>query len=465
MIKDVRQTIKKYTMLEAGESVVVAVSGGPDSVALLKVLEIFSGEYSLTLIAAHLNHGLREEADVEEQFVRELSNEMGITCECKKVDVMSFKKGTGKCVEDISRDVRYHFLNDIAKKHHAQKIALGHHLNDQIETVLMNFLRGSGPDGLKGILPSRDSLYIRPLLGVSRKKILSFLESRRISFMTDASNMEELYLRNRIRHVLIPELKKHYNPNLEDNLANMAEIMRLENDYLKTVTDAILSEWDVGVAKDENRINILVLGKYHEAVQRRVVKNILQKSTPHSKGIEYAHVKSVLDLTYSNNPSGSLNLPYGIVVRREYDSLVISRGEKSKNKDVNEKYNHLYYKVTIPGTVNVSEIGKTLRFDFVNHTAGIHTNMQSTVYMDYDMITCPVIIRTAKPGDRIKPLGMKGTKKIKSYFIDEKIPLNSRKRIPLLLDQESVLWIAGMRLSERVKITKKTRNILRVEIV
>ena len=241
MIKEVGKTIKKQNMLEAGERVVVAVSGGPDSVALLKVLDMLSREYKLTLIAAHLNHGLRDEADSEEQFVRKLSNEMGITFESKKADIISYRKGSGKCVEDISRDVRYDFLNDVAKRQNAQKIALGHHLNDQVETVLMNFLRGSGPDGLKGMLPVRDSLYIRPLLGVSRKKILSFLESRKISYMTDTSNTESHYLRNRIRHLLIPQLEMQYNPHLYYSLANMAEIMRLENDYIENETDIAMS--------------------------------------------------------------------------------------------------------------------------------------------------------------------------------------------------------------------------------
>ena len=465
MMKEVRKTIKKQNMLEAGERVVVAVSGGPDSVALLKILEMLSREYKLTLIAAHLNHGLRDEADSEEQFVCELSNEMGITFESKKADIISYRKGSGKCVEDISRDVRYDFLNDVAKRQNAQKIALGHHLNDQVETVLMNFLRGSGPDGLKGMLPVRDSLYIRPLLGVSRKKILSFLESRKISYMTDTSNTESHYLRNRIRHLLIPQLEMQYNPHLYYSLANMAEIMRLENDYIENETDIAMSVSFVGVAEDKVKINIPKLLEYHKAIQWRVVKEILQRSTPHSKGIEYAHIKAVMELTYHNRPSGHLNLPYGIVVRREYDSLSIEKEGNFKKNTPCEKFDHLYYEVTIPGTVKIDELERIMKFDFVDYPTGINTNIQNIAYMDYDKIVGPMIIRTTKPGDRIKPLGMRGTKKIKSYFIDEKISITSRKMIPLLLDQESVLWIAGMRMSERVKITKKTINFLRVEIV
>ncbi len=464
MINKIKDTIKKYGMLEKGDHVVVAISGGPDSVALLKVMEMISDEYGLTLTAAHINHGLRKESDQDEQFVRRISEEAGIKFECRKVDIGSQRKGTGKSIEEISRDVRYRFLNDVAKMHHAGKIALGHHLNDQVETVLMNFLRGSGAEGLKGMLPKR-GLFIRPLLRISRKEIHGFLEARNIPFMTDTSNAESLYLRNRIRHLLIPELKAKFNPNLDASLSNMAEIMRLEDDYMKTVTREILSDWGIGQENDEIMIRISALAKYHEAIQYRIMKDLLRRLTPHTQGIAYAHIKAALDLCSADRPGGQLDFPYGILVRREYDTLVFSRSTKTERKAFYEKFDKLHYDVAIPGSVKIVESGKTIKFAFVEHPVRIKADERTTVYMDYDRIVFPVIIRTLKPGDRIQPLGMKGTKKIKSYFIDEKVPLNIRKEIPLLLDRESVIWITGMRLSERVKITDKTSRVLKVEIV
>jgi len=466
MIKKVKEAIKKYRMLEPGDIVVVAVSGGPDSLALLKVLEMLSIEYRLTLIAAHLNHGLRLEADQEAQFVHEISKKMGIEFECKTVDINFLRKGTGKSIEDIGRDERYLFLNDVAKRHHAHKIALGHNLSDQVETVLINFLRGSGPGGLKGMLPVRDSLYIRPLLYINRTEILSFLEFHKIQFLRDRSNTEDIYLRNRIRHLLIPELKAKYNPKLDEKLSIMAEIMRVEDDYMETLIGKILSEW--GSEPDNNdevRIRISELRKYHEAVQKRIIKNILRRSTPNSQGMGYAHIKAVQDLAYSNDPSGHLNLPYNAVVRREYDFLFFSRGIRFEGDIVKKKCDQIFYEVTLPGSVNIAELGKRMIFDLIKPPVQIKSSEKNTVYMDYDKILLPMIIRTGKPGDSIQLLGMKGTKKIKSYFIDGKIPLNRRKDIPLLVDQESVIWITGMRISERVKITEKTRRILKVEIV
>jgi tRNA(Ile)-lysidine synthase len=465
MIKKVKEDIKKYRMLEPGDSVVVAVSGGPDSIALLKVLETLSDEYRLTLITAHLNHGLREDADREAKFVCEISKEVGIKFECKKVDINFLRNGTGKSIEDISRDVRYQFLNNVAQRHNAHKIALGHHLNDQVETVLINFLRGSGPEGLKGMLPARDSMYIRPLLHASKKEILSFLDIHKIPFMSDKSNTEGIYLRNRIRHLLIPELTASYNPKLEESLSNMAEIMRVEDDFMKTLTDKIMSE--CGAKPDNNneiRIKISELRKYHEAVQRRIIKNVLQRSTPNGQGIGYTHIKMVKDLAYRNHPSGHLNLPYHTLVKREYDFLVFSKVGKF-DRDFMKERDQVFYKVTLPGSVKIAELGKTIIFDFAEPPVQTKSNKQDIVLMDYDRIILPLVIRTGKPGDRMQPLGMKGTKKIKSFFIDEKVPLNFRKDIPLLLDQESVLWIAGMRMSERVKITEKTTRILKAEIV
>ncbi len=464
MINKVKDSIQKHCMLNKGECVIVAVSGGPDSVALLKVLALISKEYELTLITAHLNHGLRKEADDDEQLVLRISREMEITSESRKVDINSLRQGTGRSIEDIGREVRYQFLNDVARKYHAHKIALGHNLNDQIETVVMNVLRGSGSEGLKGMLPIRDSLYIRPLLSISREKILSFIESHKIQYVTDASNTESLYLRNRIRNSLIPQLKE-YNPNLEENLQNMAEIMRLEDDYMKSMSRAIIPNWKIKAESSDITISISEFRKYHEAVQNQVIKGLLRQLTPGGQGIGYAHIKAVTDLYSSGHPSGYLDLPHGIMVRREYDSLIISKGIKAKRNITRDIFDNIHYEVAFPGSVNIAELGKILQSEFVKHPEDLRAVTKNIVFMDYDTVVPPVIIRTIKPGDRIQPLGMRGEKKIKNYFIDEKVPIDVRKQTLLLLDQVSVIWIVGRRLSERVKISEETRRVLKVEIV
>jgi tRNA(Ile)-lysidine synthase len=465
MINKVKEAIEKNRLVQQGERVVVAVSGGSDSVALLKVLEMLSEQYGFSLIVAHINHGLRENAACEEQFVRRMAADMGFVFECKSLDIRSLRKGTGKGIEEISREVRYDFLNDVASKHGAQKIALGHNSNDQTETVLMNFLRGSGPTGLKGMLPARDSVYIRPLLCVTRNEIISFLEFHGLPFVTDASNTDLAYLRNRIRHSLIPELKARYNPKLEESIKSMAEIMRVEDDYMKCLTGKILSEWGTATAHGEISISIPALVKYHQAIQRRIMKHLLERLTPNSQGIGQTHIKAALNLAYSDHPGAYVNLPCNIEVRREYNALVIFKREKGEKETLRKRCHDLRYEVTLPGSVKMAELGKTMIFEFVEGPIDMNSCGRETAFMDYDRISLPLVIRTVSPGDRIQPLGMKGTKKIKSVFIDEKIALRHRKSIPLLLDQEAVLWIAGLRLSESVKITEKTRHILKVEFV
>jgi tRNA(Ile)-lysidine synthase len=465
MIRKVKEAIEMNHLLRQGDKVVVAVSGGCDSIALLTVLEMLSDEYRLSLIVAHINHGLRENAAYEEEFVRGIAEEMGVLFECKSLDVRSLRKGTGKSIEEIGREVRYDFLKDVANRHGAQRIALGHNSDDQTETVLMNFLRGSGPPGLRGMLPERDSFYIRPLLGVTRDEIISFLESRELPFVTDSSNTDPAYLRNRIRHSLIPELKARYNPALEESIKNMAEIMRLEDDYMNGVTSKILSEWGLMDAAGEIRISIHALAEYHEAIQKRIMKRLLERLTTNSQGIGQTHIKAALNLVYSDHPAAYIDLPCNIGVRREYDALVIFKRKRSEKDVLKKRYHDLCYEVTLPGSVRMEELGKKMIFEFVEGAIDIKSNARNTAFMDYERISLPLVIRTVRPGDRIQPLGMKGMKKIKAVFIDEKIALQERRRIPLLIDQEAVLWIAGLRLSERVKITKKTRYILRVELV
>ena len=459
MLKKVKETIIKHNMLDKGGRVIVAVSGGPDSVALLKALHIISDEYHLFLIAAHFNHGLRgDESDSDESFVKNLSKSMGVVFESGYVDIPSLIKKKGGSTEVICRNERYKFLEDIQKKYRADKIALGHNLGDQAETVIIKFLRGSGMEGLRGILPVRDSIYIRPLISVTREEILNFLKKEDVKYVTDSSNTEDTYLRNRIRGRLIPELMENYNPRLVENLGRMANIIRTEDDYIKMTVEEILESWNINRSEGEIRIKLPELVKLHKAIQWRIVKTLLQNYSPSKKGIGYIHVKSVMDLVEGDNPSGTLNLPFYLEVRREYDLIILSK----KKPDTDSTF---CYGVEIPGSVDIKELGITVQFHLIDNVPPINFNANSTVLMDYEQISFPLTIRNVKSGDRFQPFGMNGTKKLKSFFIDEKIPKNRRRKIPILADQKSVLWIMGTRLCERVKITDKTRKVVKVEIV
>ncbi|MEA3487134.1 MAG: tRNA lysidine(34) synthetase TilS, partial [Thermodesulfobacteriota bacterium] len=355
MIK-VRKTIKKYAMFNSGDRVGVAVSGGADSVALLHVLSMLASEYDLALFILHLNHGIRGgESDGDELFVKELGESMGIPADSEKVSIPALIEKRGGSLEDACRKERYSFFERMSQKHKLNKIALGHNLNDQTETVIMRFLRGSGLEGLKGFLPVRDGIYIRPFIDVTREEIISFLRERDISFVTDSSNKDNIYLRNRIRNILVPELKASYNVKLEENIGRTADILRLEDDFIRKSVEAIISDWEID--RNNARINIGKMEKLHPALQWRLIKTILEGYSPAGDGIGYLHVKSVVDLIEGSTPSASVDLPFNLRSRREYDELIISQkeGEEShlsKNHLPGEgKEGDFSYTVKIPGSV------------------------------------------------------------------------------------------------------------------
>ncbi|MBW2558950.1 MAG: tRNA lysidine(34) synthetase TilS [Deltaproteobacteria bacterium] len=465
----VRKAIEKHSMLNLGDRVGVAVSGGADSVALLYELAMLADEYDLALFILHLNHGIRgEESDRDESFVLELAGSMGIPADFERVSIPELREKIGGSLEDICREERYAFFERMSRKHGLNKIALGHNLNDQTETVVMRFLRGSGLDGLKGFLPVRDEIYIRPLIDSTREEIISFLGERDRLFVTDSSNADNTYLRNRIRNILVPELKASYNVRLEENISRTADILRLEDDFIRESVEKIISDWKID--RGNARINLLKLKKLHPALQRRLIKTVLENHSPAGNGIGYLHVKSVVDLIEGSSPSASVDLPFNLKTRREYDELIISQGE-DRSPDTSKNYSpdggteyDFSYAVEIPGSVDILETGEKMVLGVVDaDEADIHSD--NPVFMDYNSISFPLVVRNTRDGDRIQPLGMKGTKKISDLLIDEKIPKVGRKSISLLVDRKAVLWVPGVRLSDRVRITDVTEKIVKAKII
>ena len=455
MIKKVRKTIEKYNLLEKGERVVVALSGGPDSTALLAVLASIARELDLSLVAAHFNHGLRgAESDEDERFCRDLSDKMGLVFCAGKMD-QNNKKGVSP--EDFFRRQRYGFLNKVAADSQARKIALGHNLQDQAETVLLNLLRGSGLEGLKGILPKRDGNIIRPLIEISRREIISFLDKSGISYRQDSSNKNRMYLRNQIRTELIPYLQEKYNPKIEENLAQMAEILRTEDEFIRQKADEALQS--TFIQRQQNRIllNIAYINKLPEAIRLRIFKTVLEGFSPAKNGFSFIHIKSLDNLSQKRESGKRIVLPLGIEARREYDHLIL---ESKKDRSIQAQYE---YPMNIPGSVFVKERNVTVRVELAAKE-NIDWESSNKVYLDLDKIQQPVAIRNRRDGDRFQPLGGQGRQKVKKFFIDHKIPCRERDEIMLLVDRLSVIWIENMHLNDRVKITPETKNVLKLEI-
>jgi tRNA(Ile)-lysidine synthase len=457
MIKKVKQTIEKYNLLDKGDGVVVALSGGPDSTALLVILTQIAEEIGFNLIAAHINHGLRgEESNEDEKYSRELSEKMGVAFVAHKIDKTGVAKGVSP--EDYYRRQRYSFLNKVAQEQRAKKIALGHNLQDQAETVLLNLLRGSGLEGLKGILPMRDGKFIRPLIEVSRREIISFLNAAGIQYRQDSSNESKQYLRNKIRGELIPYIKEKFNPKIEENLAQTAEILRNEDEFIRQyVLEAIDSPY-IQRKKNLISLNITYINKLPQAIRLRSFKALLESLNPEKNGFSFIHIKSLENLAQRKVSGKRISLPADIAARREYDNLILER------KKASPKHKEYEYTMKIPGSINIQARNRTIRLQTTNRDY-IDWGSENKVYMDLEKISLPLILRNRRDGDWFQPLGMKGRKKIKTFFIDRKIPRNERDEIMLIADQISVVWIEKMHLNDRVKITKETKNVLELESI
>jgi tRNA(Ile)-lysidine synthase len=469
MLTKVRKTIKKYHMLRRGDHVLVGLSGGADSVALLAALNRLRPLCGLTLTAAHFNHKMRgTESDADEVFVRALCKSLGIALVCRSLEERTRPRGVS--VEDFLRRHRYAFFERARRETGASRVALGHHRDDQAETVLMNIIRGAGLAGLSGIPPVRSATFIRPLIDCSRREILDFLESEGLSFVDDSTNTDERFLRNRIRIGLMPELESRFNPAIGATLCRLADVIREENDYISHNAQEHVAHWRGDDApKHPFQVPVSELRGLHPALQRRVILEIARCVSNMESAIGFEHVQAVLDLAAGAKPSKRLDLPGGLRVVRNYGQLEFHRAERSgvrhrserAPKDPGEAFT---LDVCIPGTVRITSLGMGIRFRELKRVPAVMAT-DKRAFLDRDRIAFPLVVRSTKPGDRIQPLGMKGTRKLKSVFIDEKIPRALRGTFPVVADTLSVLWVPGVRLSERVRIGEATKRVLSVEII
>lgn len=315
------RTIERHRMLSSGDIVLVAVSGGPDSMALLHFLTDVSDEYDIKLKIAHLNHGFRREAANEAEFVRKTAVSLGLPAVIRSIDVPYIKERDGLSAQEAAREVRYAFFEEAAVETGANRVALAHTSDDQAETVLMRLLRGSGPLGLSGIPPVR-GIFIRPLMDCSRNEIEKYISEKNIPFVTDSSNLKMDYMRNRVRMELIPFLER-YNPNIKETLVRTAEVANRDNQLLDMEADGIYksvsSQGEEGIAMDLKTLKVL-----HPAVSSRVMRKVIIAVKGNTKKISFQHISDILNLMSSGEGRWSLHLP-DVTVSREHDKLLFKR--------------------------------------------------------------------------------------------------------------------------------------------
>jgi tRNA(Ile)-lysidine synthase len=435
--------------------------------ALLHGLLDFREKSPFPLFVLHLNHGLRgAESDGDEEFVRQHAAALGIPFRSRRIFLPGILRERKGSLEELAREERYRFFDEAAAAEGLSRIALGHHGDDQAETVLMHFLRGSGLRGLRGMEPVRDGRYIRPLIDVSREEILDFLDRRGIPYRTDGTNRELQPLRNRIRHHLVPLLEEGYNANIRETLRRVAPVLREENDFLETMARRAADRWRG--PGEEAFVSLREFDELHPALQRRALKELLEGLVGRERRVLLAHVEAVLGLIRGDRPSGRLHLPLGVAAEREYDQVrIIRTGISGRRRDASTEAGGerpFRRPVTIPGVCSIPEAGRTIRLDPV--PAGEPLSSSGTVvFFDRDKAVPPLLIRSVERGDRIQPLGCSGSRRVMDLLMDGKVPRRDRGKIPLLVDGLGVLWVAGFRLSERVRVTERTERAVRAEMI
>ena len=453
-IEKVRHTIARHQMISEGDFVLVAVSGGPDSVCLLHLLHQLKEELRIHLVVAHFDHGLRPAEDESETaFVHGLAQSLNLPFETAKGRLLD-KKAPGSR-EEVARNARYAFLERVRKKHNAQKIALGHNLNDQAETILMRLLRGSGPSGLTGIPPSRDRWIIRPLIAIERAEIEKYLKARNLFSVTDSSNLKTDYFRNKIRLEMMP-LFEQYQPQIVQLLGRTAEILRCEDEYLAHIAESWLNRNMKTAAHHSFRVPITPFSALPVALRRRVIRTAIEKVKTDLRRIGWDHVEAIRRLADAEKPQASQNLPGRLTVRRTYDHLIFAALE-------NRKPRPFHYTLDGPGTYAIKEIGRRLSIEEIRNRKGLRLRGSKwTAYLDADKLCFPLILRTFKTGDRFIPFGMKGRKKLKDFFVDLKVPLEQRCSTPILCWDDTLVWVCGFRIDERFKVTSDTKRVFKV---
>ncbi|MBW2059836.1 MAG: tRNA lysidine(34) synthetase TilS [Deltaproteobacteria bacterium] len=454
ILHKVEQTIEKYRMLARGDLVMVGVSGGMDSVALLSVLDRLRPTYGISIHVVHLNHELRgEESRRDEEFVKDLARRLNLPCESRSIPVERFRK-KGMTLQEAAREVRFAFFRSVMEKHGAQKLALGQTADDQAETMVMRFIRGAGLGGLKGIPPVREGFVIHPLIEVGREEIEAYLAARGLHHVEDSSNRKEIYLRNRIRMHLLPLLQR-YNPSLKECLVRMGQVFLQEEEYMESKTEEL---WERVVRnRDSLWLDLNWFRNLHPALQFRLLKRMaVSVSGIAQKRLGVVHIQSLADLARGRKPQTVVHLPGRITARRIYDRLVIGRGEIPQPP----VFDH---PVALPGTTPIAEIGKRLVTGLVG---GWQPGQASSrrVFLDADRLAPELRVRNRRPGDRFRPLGMRGSRKIKDCFIDWKVPMDQRAGVPLVVSGEEIVWVVGWRIGHQARVTDRTQRVVCMEI-
>jgi len=458
LLQKARTAIQRDRMIDRGAGVVVGVSGGPDSVALLHILHGLRSELDLWLVVAHLDHAIRSDSPKDADFVRGMSHELGINYAISCVDVRADAASDGTSVEDAGRRARYRFFEEVRMSAGAHVIATGHQRDDDLETLFLRILRGSSLTGLRGI-PAVRGRIVRPLIDATRAEILSFLALQRIPYRIDSTNLETGTDRNFIRNRLFPLISERF-PDFRNPVHRTLTLVREDEEFLNSEATRLYQRV-VQTIRGGLAMEISELAGAPEVLASRVILAALHSVSGTEVRVSQRHLQAIIGILRGTNPSARIDLPGGLMLQREYRSLILSRGGLEAAPD------WIHISVDRPGTVMIPGGEFVLRFRVVENTGKvpIPSDSRGIAVFDADKARFPLIVRSPRPGDRIRPWGMEGTRKIKKVLIDVKVPVRKRRSIPLLVKDDRVLWIPGIRRSREAPVTAETRMVLEVALV
>lgn len=421
IISEVINTIEKHKLIQNGDKILAGLSGGADSVCLVHILKALSEIYNISIYAAHINHNIRESAARDMEFSAQLCEKMGIECFIKSADVNKYARENKIGTEEAARKIRYDFFEEICGKNDINKIATAHNQNDLAETVLMNFIRGSGLGGLCGI-PYRRGRIIRPLLDISRSKTEEYCRRNNLKFMTDETNFERIYTRNKLRLDVIPYIQENINKNFIRRIAENSDIIIQENDFMKNCAENIFTQ-AFEFREGRYTLDISRLEGCHTAIVRRVMLMYFGKIYNTEKNMDKNFADAAVRLMKGQSGK-SIDLPDNVILKNEYGILY------AQKKTALPEYS---------GEINLIK------------TYGVKSEKpdKNRIFIKPEFAE-GLSLRYKKDGDYFYPYGMEGGKKLKKFFSDLKLPQHIRGRIPLVVSKDDeIVWIAGIRADRR----------------
>ncbi len=442
-------------LINPKDTILGAISGGPDSMAMLNCLINLRDTLNFNLLIAHVNHGVRGQyAKRDQEFVRDIAKEYNIPFFTTNVDMVASGKELGISSEEAGRILRYGFFRRVLLDFGGGKISVAHNKNDQAETLIHRFLRGTGLDGLRAMDFEQGDI-IRPILNISREEIEAYIERENIPYVIDHTNLETTYTRNKIRLELIPYIKENFNPNIIDTLYRLSSIASGEVEIIEEITK---EKYNLLVKKTTNNSIIFKGGLFNletQAIRKRLIRKAIETLLGNLQGVEEVHIEESLKLFEKAKTGKRIDIGRGLRARISYNDYIIELGQDEKNDLglVNLKL----------GDNILEDWGIIISLDLIPNDK-IEVKNPYNKYIDFDKLEEPLFIRPRQKGDVFSPLGMDGSKKLKDYMIDKKIPQDKRDTTPILCDKSGIIWVIGYGLSDKYKITQDTRKALKINI-